>query len=35
MSTLTTDPLYALVRFSHPPVPLRVRRLREAEAAAG
>jgi STE24 endopeptidase len=29
-STLTPDPLYALVNFSHPPVPLRVRRLREA-----
>ncbi len=29
-STLTTDPLYALVNFSHPPVPLRVQRLREA-----
>ncbi len=30
-STLTTDPLYALVNFSHLPVPLRVQRLREAE----
>lgn len=30
-STLTPDPLYALVNFSHPPVPLRVRRLRECE----
>ncbi len=29
-STLTTDPLYALVNFSHPPVPLRVQRLRSA-----
>jgi STE24 endopeptidase len=28
-STLTTDPLYALVNFSHPPVPLRVHRLRQ------
>ncbi len=28
-STLTTDPLFALVNFSHPPVPLRVRHLRE------
>jgi STE24 endopeptidase len=28
-STLTTDPLYALVHFSHPPVPLRVQRLAE------
>ena len=27
-STLTPDPLYALVNFSHPPVPLRVARLR-------
>ncbi len=33
-STLTTDPLYALVNFSHPPVPLRVQRLREAEQPA-
>ncbi len=31
-STLTPDPLYALVNFSHPPVPLRVQRLREAAA---
>ncbi len=30
-STLTTDPLYALVNFSHPPVPLRVQRLRDAQ----
>ena len=29
-STLTTDPLYALVNFSHPPVPLRIQRLLEA-----
>ena len=28
-STLTPDPLYALVNFSHPPVPLRVARLLE------
>lgn len=28
-STLTVDPLYALVNFSHPPVPVRVARLRE------
>ncbi|MDP9097280.1 MAG: M48 family metallopeptidase, partial [Pseudomonadota bacterium] len=28
-STLTPDPLYALVNFSHPPVPLRVARLRQ------
>ena len=32
-STLTTDPLYALVNFSHPPVPLRVRRLQGFEGA--
>lgn len=31
-STLTPDPLYALVNFSHPPVPLRVSRLRLASA---
>jgi STE24 endopeptidase len=31
-STLTTDPLYALVNFTHPPVPLRVRHLRERDA---
>ena len=30
-STLTPDPLYALINFSHPPVPLRVERLRAAE----
>lgn len=29
-STLTPDPWYALVHYSHPPVPLRVRHLREA-----
>ena len=28
-ATLTPDPLYALVNFSHPPIPLRVRRLQE------
>jgi STE24 endopeptidase len=33
-STLTNDPLYALVHFSHPPVPLRVQRLAESEAIA-
>ena len=34
-STLTPDPLYALVHHSHPTVPLRVRHLREtADAAA-
>lgn len=32
-STLTPDPLYALVHHSHPSVPLRVRHLREMEAA--
>ena len=31
-STLTTDPLFALVNFSHPPVPLRVQHLRERAA---
>ena len=31
-STLTPDPLYALAHYSHPPVPLRVRHLREREA---
>jgi STE24 endopeptidase len=35
-STLTPDSLYALVNFSHPPVPLRVRRLQqEVGTAAG
>jgi STE24 endopeptidase len=29
-STLTTDPLYALIHFSHPPVPQRVQRLAQA-----
>ena len=29
-STLTTDSLYALVNFSHPPVPLRIARLQQA-----
>ena len=33
-STLTPDPLYALVNFSHPPVPLRVARLQQ-EAPTG
>lgn len=33
-STLTPDPLYALVTYSHPPVPIRVQRLREEQAAA-
>ena len=31
-STLTPDPLYALVHYSHPPVPIRIRHLRELEA---
>ena len=31
--TLTPDPLYALVTYGHPPVPLRVARLREASLA--
>ena len=33
-STLTPDPLYALAHYSHPPVPIRVRHLREREAGA-
>jgi STE24 endopeptidase len=33
-STLTTDPLYALVNFSHPPLPLRVQRLRQGRPPA-
>jgi STE24 endopeptidase len=32
-STLTPDPLYAVVHYSHPPVPVRVRHLHEAEAS--
>lgn len=31
-ATLTPDPLYALVNFTHPPVPLRVERLRREAA---
>ncbi len=31
-STLTPDPLYALAHYSHPPVPIRVRQLRERDA---
>jgi STE24 endopeptidase len=36
-STLTPDALYALVHYSHPPIPIRIRHLHEAEAreAAG
>jgi STE24 endopeptidase len=30
-STLTPDALYALVHYSHPPVPIRIRHLNEAE----
>ena len=33
-STLTPDPLYALAHYTHPPVPLRVHRLRASQAAA-
>jgi STE24 endopeptidase len=29
-STLTPDPLYVLFRYSHPPVPVRIERLRAA-----
>lgn len=32
-ATLTPDPLYALVHYSHPPVPERIRHLQEAEAS--
>ena len=32
-STLTPDPLYALAHYSHPPVPIRVRQIRDSEAA--
>jgi STE24 endopeptidase len=31
-ATLTPDPLYALVHYSHPPVPIRIRQLRLSEA---
>jgi STE24 endopeptidase len=31
-STLTPDPIYALVHYSHPPVPIRIRHLHEAAA---
>jgi STE24 endopeptidase len=33
-STLTPDPVYALVNYSHPPAPVRVRHLREAGTPA-
>jgi STE24 endopeptidase len=33
-STLTPDPLYAVVHYSHPPVPIRIRHLHEAAARA-
>ena len=32
-ATLTPDPLYALVHYSHPPVPVRVAHLRAPQAA--
>jgi len=31
-STLTPDPLYTLVHYSHPPVPIRIQHLHEADA---
>jgi STE24 endopeptidase len=31
-TTLTPDALYALVHYSHPPIPIRIRHMREAEA---
>jgi STE24 endopeptidase len=34
-STLTPDGLYALVHYSHPPVPVRIRHLHEAETREG
>jgi STE24 endopeptidase len=34
-STLTPDPIYALVHYSHPPVPIRVRHLRERDVESG
>lgn len=33
-STLTPDPIYALVHYSHPPVPIRVRQIRRSEQAS-
>jgi STE24 endopeptidase len=33
-STLTPDPLYAVMHYSHPPVPIRIQHLHEAEARA-
>ena len=33
-STLTPDGLYALVHYSHPPVPIRIRHLHDADIAA-
>lgn len=33
-STLTPDPVYALVHYSHPPVPIRIRHLRDSERAS-
>jgi len=34
-STLTPDPVYALVHYSHPPVPIRIQHLHDAEARDG
>ncbi len=34
-STLTPDPLYALYHYSHPPVPVRVARIRQNQLQAG
>lgn len=34
-STLTPDPLYALYHYSHPPVPVRVARIRQVQLQAG
>jgi STE24 endopeptidase len=31
-STLTPDPMYVLFRYSHPPVPVRIERLRAAHS---
>jgi STE24 endopeptidase len=34
-STLTPDPVYALVHYSHPPVPVRIRHLHDADERDG
>jgi len=34
-STLTPDPVYALVHYSHPPVPIRIQHLHAADARDG